>query len=376
MIPVIIFILLLILAVMALIRLIYNKNWHKGLDVKLRFADSQVREGDSTLLLEEISNRKNLPLPAVEIDFNFDRGLRFVNTANSIVSDKLYRRDIFALAPNQKITRRLELNCLKRGYYTLTENGLAAKDIFLSKKYVTAFPQSTRLYVFPEHISAERIAVPFKRIMGELLTRDRVYEDPFEFGGIRDYMQSDPMKYINWKASAKSGKLVVNLHDSTLSQRVCIFLDTSGSDSAREAELTEEAIRLCAALSEKISSAGVGLDIISSGRDKLSGEKLRMESLGSGSLTALAKALARLELTDESIGAELSRFKADRRTLVILISKNNSPEALHELYRLSGDGRAMWIRPYADEAEKLALNEGRVIYQPWNVDLRKAEKEL
>ena len=32
-------------------------------------------------------------------------------------------------------------------------------------------------------------------------------------------------KYINWKATARAGQLLINLHESTLSQRVIIALD-------------------------------------------------------------------------------------------------------------------------------------------------------
>ncbi len=376
MIPVIILILLLIFAAMAAIRFLYDRNWSKGLGVRLSFADPEVREGEVTELLEEITNRKNLPLPAVEIDFNLDRGLRFVNTANSLVSDRLYRRDIFALSGNQKITRRLKLNCTKRGYYSLSGNGLVANDIFLSKKYVTAMLQNTSLYVLPEKISSERISVPFNRIMGELLTRDRVYEDPFEFGGIRDYIPTDPMKYINWKASAKSGGLVVNLHDSTLSQRVCILLDTAGNFSAFDSELTEEGIRIAASLAERITANGISLDIISSGRDVLSRETFHMENLSAGSMNSLLRSFARLELTEESIANEIKNIKPDGKTLYILISKNNSEENSRGLQSLAGANRCLWVCPYMNDDEPENPNKGKIELIPWAADVRKAGKEL
>lgn len=37
------------------------------------------------------------------------------------------------------------------------------------------------------------------------------------------------MKYINWKASARGGTLLVNQHDSTLSQKVTVLLDCTAS---------------------------------------------------------------------------------------------------------------------------------------------------
>ena len=51
-------------------------------------------------------------------------------------------------------------------------------------------------------------------MIGSITSRQFLYEDPFEFRGIRDYTITDPMNKINWKASARSGNLMVNLHDS------------------------------------------------------------------------------------------------------------------------------------------------------------------
>ena len=377
MIPVILIIIFVAVLSFGLIRLTYNKYWDKGLDVNLNFAEDEVREGDSTALLEVITNRKNLPLPAVEIDFSLDRGLRFVNTENSMVSDKLYRRDIFALSSNQKITRRLELRCIKRGYYTLKENGLSANDIFLSKKYVASFPQSTELYVCPARISTERIAVPFNRIMGELLSKNRVFEDPFEFGGIRDYTITDPMKNINWKASAKTGSLAVNFHDSTLSQKLCILLDTSGSNSAMEAELDEESIRITAALAERVAAEGISLDILGCGRDLENGEQLKLTGLSTGSMDLVNKSLARLRLNhDDDMKSLMESLPADNRTVYIFVGKNKQPYIQKELVRLAGDTRSLWICPYENEAPEIAVDKGKVELILWAADKRKAGKEL
>ena len=54
------------------------------------------------------------------------------------------------------------------------------------------------------------------------------------------------MKYINWKASARGGTLLVNQHDSTLSQKVTVLLDCTGIGSAVTDALNETAISIAA----------------------------------------------------------------------------------------------------------------------------------
>ena len=52
------------------------------------------------------------------------------------------------------------------------------------------------------------------------------------------------MKYINWKATAKTGQLLVNLHESTLSQKVAVVLDLEGLGVQQADLLNEEAVRI------------------------------------------------------------------------------------------------------------------------------------
>lgn len=135
----------------------------------------------------------------------------------------------------------------------------------MTEKQVAHFPQETEFYVLPAHISASHIRIPYSKIMGLLVSRRRVYDDPFEFAGIRDYRRSDPMKYINWKASARGGTLLVNQHDSTLSQKVTVLLDCTGIGSAVTDALNETAISIAAELAERMLADGISVSVISNG---------------------------------------------------------------------------------------------------------------
>ena len=218
-------ILLLLAALLFLQSFLYDRLWSKGLEVKVSFQEEYAVEDDTALLAEVVVNDKLLPLPVVEIDFHMDKGLRFSDEANTAVSDRSYRRDVFALGARQKITRTLEFRCARRGYYAIGQAGLDVRSLLLSKKYVGAPPQSTDFYVLPRPVPTQRIQIPFSQIMGSVLSRKKVYDDPFEFAGLREYTKSDPMKYINWKATAKTGNMLVNIHESTLSQKVAVLLD-------------------------------------------------------------------------------------------------------------------------------------------------------
>mgnify|MGYP000513748498 CR=1 FL=1 len=237
-------ILLLLAALYVLQVVLYDRLWGKGLEVKTSFQEEYATEDDTAALTEVVVNDKFLPLPVVEIDFHMGKGLRFTDEANTAVSDYTYRRDVFALGPRQKITRTLEFRCARRGYYRIDQAGLDVRSLLLTKKYVGSTPQATDFYVLPRLVSTQRIQIPFSQIMGNLTSRKKVYDDPFAFAGLRGYVRGDPMKYINWKATAKTGQLLVNLHESTLSQKVAVVLDLEGLGVQQADLLNEEAVRI------------------------------------------------------------------------------------------------------------------------------------
>jgi hypothetical protein len=244
-------IVLLLAALFFLQSFLYDRLWGKGLEAKISFREEYATEDDTAALTEVIVNNKLLPLPVVEIDFHMDKGLRFSGEENTAVSDRSYRRDVFTLGVRQKITRTLEFQCARRGYYRIDQAGMDVRNLLLTKKYVGSSPQDTDFYVLPRMVPTQRIQIPFSRIMGSVLSRKKVYDDPFEFAGLRDYTRGDPMKYINWKASAKTGDLLVNIHESTLSQKVAVVVDLEGL-GVQQADLLN-ARRLCGWLAPCVS---------------------------------------------------------------------------------------------------------------------------
>ena len=104
------------------------------------------------------------------------------------------------------------------------------------------------------------------------------------------------MKYINWKATAKTGNMLVNIHESTLSQKVAVLLDMEGLGVQQADVLNEEAVRVACALCSRLLEAGVRLSVASNGVDVHSGRPLDLpEVSGAGSVLSLRKSFACLQ---------------------------------------------------------------------------------
>ena len=187
------------------------------------------------------------------------------------------------------------------------------RNLLLTKKYVSASPQNTDFYVLPRPVPTQRIQIPFSQIMGSAVSRKRVYDDPFEFSGLRDYTRGDPMKYINWKATAKTGDLLVNLHESTLSQKVAVLLDLEGLGVQQADVLNEEAARIACALCVRLLEAGVQLAVYSNGVDALTGKPMALPEVSGAEMRSFSWShLARVE---SKLANPIFFFMADSTSL-------------------------------------------------------------
>ena len=221
----------------------YRRFWSRDLHVEVHFQSYPAREGEEACLTEIIENRKILPIPMLQVEFLLDRSLGIDEEENASLSDRLYKRDVFSVSFYQKISRTIPLKCRKRGYYHIGEANLVARGLQMEKNYYKDLPQDTFLYVYPGDVPIDRLKLPMHRLGGLLEGRRGMIEDPFAFAGMRGYDGTDPMNRINWKASARSGNLMVNLQNSTCSPRVACFVDVEDVTMWKHMEIHEEAIR-------------------------------------------------------------------------------------------------------------------------------------
>lgn len=347
----IILIVLGLFAVYLIQRVVYEKNWKKGLHAAVSFAHSAVSEGGETVLLEMVSNRKWMILPTLKVMFKTDKGLHFEKEENMKVTDYCYKCDIFSLFPYQKIVRRHKVICAKRGLYDVKELDLTAGDIWFSGEYYSSCKNNARLYVFPAKADLKRIDAPYEQIMGNIQTRKYLQEDPFAFAGIREYQSYDSMKSINWKISAKNNTYMVNVHDATASQAICFLFNADQDTIWHHDDLLEEGIRIVSTLAGQFLEQGIPVQFITNGKDKITKESLHL-CAGSGEAHGemLDEQLARIDLT-----LEVERFHErleeicngkNGNVLYVFVSTSCREELQEDFLRLREQSRgSIWIAP-------------------------------
>lgn len=339
------------------VKLIYRYNWNKGLSAKLDFDKKHVVKDDVVNLTEVVTNEKKLPLPCVNLKFQAARELRFPDTdTNSSVSDKTYRNDVFSFLANQRITRKVPVRCTKRGVFRISGLEITFAGLFMNEINVLKSGNECEITVYPKAADARELKPVNSRISGEAQRKKYMLEDPFVFRGIRDYTSNDSLKNVNWKASARTGNLMVNEYDESVSRNVCILLNLEESGALRYDAVDEEAISIASGIAEMLVSQGINVSIISNGCDVDTHNHVFVQGgAGMGHLNNINTALARIDtgIAMEEYSAMLEKIlepdnmRIESEYVYVLISASRRKKlqsVINKISRLQAD--MVWIVPH------------------------------
>jgi uncharacterized protein (DUF58 family) len=352
---------------------LYQRFWKRNLEVTITLSDQCAVEGAQLILYETVRNRKLLPIPVMKVKFMTSRYLSFLDLRDTEVTDHTYRNDMISVMMYQKLTRSLPFICTKRGYYTIDQLVLVCSDLLLEAELVTEYIQNISLYVYPRPIDYAHIEIPFRSMLGTVLTKRFINEDPFEFKGIREYQTYDTMNKINWKASAKTDSLMVNVYDHTASQQVKILLNFEPETLLRYEELEEESIRLAATFAKRFIRQGIPTSVHTNGRDCITRELLKVPA-GSDSnhVRTINEALARIDTSlpipvfTDALMEELNNINSNE--YILLISSYQRKDLLEQLFRLIRNKvDFFWIVPVNHKVKLTVTEELKSHVLSWEI---------
>lgn len=338
-------------------------TWNRKLQADVRFSEKQAVEGEQIHLTITVENRKVIPIVTVKTNVAVDRGLEFQEQSNLSISDKNYRSEIFSLKGYEKVERDIPLFCAKRGYYHIEGIDFVGNDLFYTRRFLGYQKISKSVCVYPGKADARQLMVATQKMNGETVVRSSDCDDPFTFRGIRQYQPFDAIRDINWKASAKTGDLRVNIHDFTADQEIAIILDTEWDALLKPEGLLEESIRIAASMADEFIGQGVMTAMYTNGHDCLTDEIFSIEGGANAQhSTAIQYGLARVQIPRqkrESTLADIIRAKVEqmdaqpnRKVSWVLISTQTNENVAKEWRELAERAvKAYWIVPAHSESE-------------------------
>ena len=115
----------------------------------------------------------------------------------------------------------------RRGLYTYGSIRLfLSSRLGLAERRVTA-EQARQVSVYPSFVKLDRasLATPHDTMREQGTRRRRKIGNHTEYEQIKEYVQGDDYRHINWKASARRHQLMVNVYEDEKSQQVYCVID-------------------------------------------------------------------------------------------------------------------------------------------------------
>jgi len=214
------------------------------LEAVLRVDRERALEGDEIVLELELWSPRELPRVDV-----------LIRLPDELVVEDGHNPVSIRLGANDTRTLELKVRATRWGGYLIGAVVLRAHDHAGLFRYDQTLPRDLKLRVFPRAEQLRSLLRPRETqpYIGDEVSRRR--GDGIEFADIRPFAFGDMVTRINWRATARRGRLWVNDRHPERNTDVVIFLDAFTEARRREAGTLDHAVRAAASLAREYIAA-------------------------------------------------------------------------------------------------------------------------
>jgi uncharacterized protein (DUF58 family) len=203
---------------------------HYSLDrveYRRRLSSNRVFFGEEVKMEVEVSNRKPLPLPWLQVNDAIPNEVTVLKVATTPDSSMTYQllSNLFSISWYHKVKKHYSIQCPHRGYFTFGSTKISSGDIFGFFTRYKEIDSRDHLMVYPKILPLEKLGIPSRQPLGEIRTINHLFQDPVLTMGIREYQYGDSLKSIHWKNTARTGRLQTKIFEPTTTVDMGIFLD-------------------------------------------------------------------------------------------------------------------------------------------------------
>jgi len=221
---------------------LWNKYSLQRVEYRRRLSSNRVFFGEEVKMEVEVSNRKPLPLPWLQADDEIPKEVTLLK-GKTIPDYSLTHQllsNLFSISWYHRVKRHYTILCPHRGYFTFGPVKISSGDMF---GFFTRYKEiDTRDYlmVYPKIVPLEKLGIPSRQPLGEIRTRNHLFQDPVLTMGIREYQYGDSLKSIHWKSTARTGRLQTKIFEPTTTIDMGIFLDVRTVQPPYQGVITEK----------------------------------------------------------------------------------------------------------------------------------------
>jgi uncharacterized protein (DUF58 family) len=313
--------------------------------------------GEEVPLTLEVENRKLLPISWLRVRDPWPKAIgpedEEVLAPTHIPTEGLLT-NVFSLRWYERARRKYTLLFRKRGKYSVGPVRLESGDLFgLYEKFGEQGPVEI-FTVFPSLLPFRDLDLPAEDPFGDRRSRRRLYEDPNQPIGVRDYHPEDSFRRVHWPATAHTGELQVKVYQPTSANVMVVCLNVSTFPRHWEGtypELLEHVVKVAATLVDKGIQEGYRVGLISNGCLAHADQPFRIPP--GRSPKQLATLLEALAGVTPVVTSPFERFlikevpRLPYGATLLIVTGITTPELAETLLKLRQKGRQITLLSFA-----------------------------
>ena len=234
---------------------LYSRIIRGGLSVTRAPMDLITYRYQTAEVVIRVANRSVLPVPLLTVSDN--PGSLYTGYENN---------QLLSLRAGEHRELRYTIRGMNRGSYRIGPITVRYSDPLGFFPVAATIPAEVRLIVYPTILP---VHLPMDRGLpaGTVTTASRIYEDPTRYRSVREYVAGDEMRRINWKASARLGRLHSNEWLPTINFPVMVLLNLTAADyePRNRYQHTERTIDAAASMVHHLAEKGQAVGLASTG---------------------------------------------------------------------------------------------------------------
>lgn len=250
---------------------VWNKRSLQGIKIERLFHYRRGFAGEPLNFTLLVENQKWLPVNWLKVEDRWPYAVGPENRDELQITHMVEAGNLinlYSLRWRQKTQREFRMLFHKRGLYEVGPMTIESGDPFGLFNSSSVFEKPEYLTVFPDLLPLEMIMPITEDPFGEQRSRKRVFEDPTQPMGIRDYSIDDEFRRIHWPATARTGELQVKVYPPVSSKVITICMNAATTNRPWLGSLPktfEQMLRVCASIAYSGVQNGFLVGLVSNG---------------------------------------------------------------------------------------------------------------
>ncbi|CAG9606793.1 DUF58 domain-containing protein [Pseudoneobacillus rhizosphaerae] len=243
-----------------LVSLWWCKHALKGIKVDVNFTKHRLFPGDCSTVKVTVASKKSFLSSAIKLTLNTSRDIEIegFSLVENRTSDSFWTKNLSVKA-GKTIQYEYKIHSYKRGVFYIYELYIEIKDPTGLGKIIATKRVKSEMIIYPSMIDSLPPNINLRGLEGSHQVRRLIHDDSSFFIGSRGYKNGDPLNRVDWKATARVGKLHTKQFAYTSQKQLILIGNLRTQEKwalGHDKEVIERIISVTAGLMKWCSSQG------------------------------------------------------------------------------------------------------------------------